>query len=171
MTVHDGLPCRNAAVHAHVEALDPFVLREHLPSHLIKEQVDRTTLGLVEVEEGRRVSARHDQRMQRRHRMRIVERDGQLVLRDYRTVRWEAEEAVGYPFRHTSANLTYVGVVSRAFVGVALVAESLKVRDVIRTTVASWQDVIDLKPPFIRWDAAQLAAPASSEQDFITHSA
>ena len=169
MTVHDGLPCRNAAVHAHVEALDPFVLREHLPSHLIKEQVDRAPLGLVEVEEGRRVPARHDQRVQRRHGMRIVERDGQLVLRDYRAVRWEAEEAVGYPFRHASANLTHVGVVSRTLVSVALVAESLEVRDVIRTTVASWQDVIDLKPPFIRWDAAQLAAMACSLQDLVAH--
>ena len=94
MTVHDGLPCSGAAVYADVETLDLFILTEHLQPHLIEEQVDRAPLGLVEVEEGRGMPARHDQRVQRRHRMGVVERDGQPVLCDNRSVRGKAKEAL-----------------------------------------------------------------------------
>jgi hypothetical protein len=37
MAVHDGLTRRLAAVHAHVEALDCFVLIEHVRSDLIEK--------------------------------------------------------------------------------------------------------------------------------------
>ena len=65
MAVHDGLPSRLAAVHAHVEAFDRLVLRKHLPPHLIEQQVDRAPLWVVEIEEARRVPARNDERVQR----------------------------------------------------------------------------------------------------------
>jgi hypothetical protein len=100
MAVHDRMPRRLAAVHAHVEALDLIVLGQHLPSHLVEQQVDRAPLGLVEIKEALSVPTRHDQRMQRRYRVRIVEGDCQLVLRDDRTVRRMAEEAVSEPVGH-----------------------------------------------------------------------
>jgi hypothetical protein len=44
---YDRLPRRLAAVHAHVEALDSFVLSEHICPDLIKQQIDRAPLGVV----------------------------------------------------------------------------------------------------------------------------
>jgi hypothetical protein len=88
------------------------------------------------------VPAWYDQRTQGRDRIRIVERDGQLVLRDDRAVRWEAEEAVGNPISHPLINST---VVSGSLVGVAFVAERSEVGEVVAAAVASWVDVIDLK--------------------------
>ena len=60
MAVHDRLSGGRSAVHAHVEAFDAFVLSEHLQSHLIKKQVDRAPLWVMEVEIGDGVTARDD---------------------------------------------------------------------------------------------------------------
>src|SRR5437867_2170891 len=50
MAVHDCLSGGLSTVHAHVEAFDRFVLGEHLQSHLIKKQINRAPLWVVEVE-------------------------------------------------------------------------------------------------------------------------
>ena len=48
MAVHDCLSGGLSTVHAHVEAFDRFVLGEHLQSHLIKKQINRAPLWVVE---------------------------------------------------------------------------------------------------------------------------
>ena len=93
MAVHDRLSGGRSAVHAHVEAFDAFVLSEHLQSHLIKKQVDRAPLWVMEVEIGDGVTARGDKRVQWCDRVGIVEREGQFVLRDDRTVARATKEA------------------------------------------------------------------------------
>ena len=103
------------------------------------------------------------------HRVSIAERDGQLVLRDDRSVRTEAEEALRDPVSHLLTNSTQVAVISRTLVGVALVAERLEVREVVAPAVPSGQDVIELQPSLIRWDATQLAAEASTTHDRDAH--
>ena len=89
------------------------------------------------------------------HRVSVVERDGQ---RDDRSVRTEAEEALRDPVSHLLTNSAQVAVISRTLVGVALVAERLEVREVVAPAVPSGQDVIELQPSLIRWDATQLAS-------------
>ena len=79
------------------------------------------------------------------HRVSTAERDGQLVLRDDRSVRTEAEEALRDPVSHLLTNSTQVAVISRTLVGVALVAERLEVREVVAPAVPSGQDVIELQ--------------------------
>ena len=93
MAVHDRLSRGLSAVHSHVEAFDAFVLTQHLPSHLIKKQVDRAPLWVMEVEIGDGVTTRDDQRVQWCERVGIVEREGQFVLRDDRTVARATKEA------------------------------------------------------------------------------
>jgi hypothetical protein len=94
MAVHDRLSRGLSAVHAHVEAFDRFVLSEHLQSHLIQKQIDRAPLWVMEVEIGDSVTARDDQGVQWCDRVGIVERGGQFVLRDDRTVARATKEAL-----------------------------------------------------------------------------
>jgi hypothetical protein len=82
MAVHDGLTRRLAAVHANVEALDRCVGSEQVQSHLIENEIDGAPLGLVKVEIGGCVTPGDDQRVQWRDRVGIVEREGELILRD-----------------------------------------------------------------------------------------
>ena len=149
MAVHDRLSCRGAAVHANVEPFDGLVSSKDVCSDLIEKQTDRAPLRLVEVEIRRRVSAGDDQRMQRRNRVGVIERDSKLILGDNRAVGRETEEALGHSVGHALTNSTQVTVVPRTLVDVALVTERLKIRDVVRTPMPSWQDVINLKPPFV----------------------
>ena len=74
----------------------------------------------------------------------------------------EAEEALNDPVGHLLTNGAQVAIVSRTLIGVALVAERLEVREVVAPAVPSGQDVINLQPSLICWDAAQLAAEAST---------
>ena len=94
MAVHDGLTRRLAAVHANIEALDRCVGSEHVQSHLIENEIDGAPLGLVKVEIGGCVTPGDDQRVQWRDRVGIVEREGELILRDDRAVSRVAEEAL-----------------------------------------------------------------------------
>jgi hypothetical protein len=82
MAVHDGLTRRLAAVHANIEALDRCVGSEHVQSHLIENEIDGAPFGLVKVEIGGCVTPGDDQRVQWRDRVGIVEREGELILRD-----------------------------------------------------------------------------------------
>ena len=94
MAVHDGLTRRLAAVHADVEALDRCVGSEHVQSHVIENEIDGAPLGLVKVEIGGCVTPGDDQRVQWRDRVGIVEREGELILRDDWAVSRVAEEAL-----------------------------------------------------------------------------
>ena len=49
------------------------------------------------------------------------------------------------PYQPSAPNGTQVAVVARTLIGVALVAERLKVREVVGAPVPSRQDVIDLQ--------------------------
>lgn len=93
MAVHDRLARDLSAVHAHVEAFDRLVLSEDVQSYLIKKEIDRAPLWVMEVEIGDSVTAWDDQRVQWCDGVGIVEREGQLVLRDDRTVARATKEA------------------------------------------------------------------------------
>ena len=70
-------------------------------------------------------------------------------MRDNRAVGRETEEALGHSVDHALTNSTQVTVVPRTFVGVALVAESLEVREVVSASVTPRDDVVYLKRPLL----------------------
>jgi len=63
MAVRDGLPRHLSTIHADVEALHIPVRGEDLASNVIEKQIDRLSFRLIEVEVGRRMAARDDQRV------------------------------------------------------------------------------------------------------------
>ena len=63
MAVRDGLPRHLSTIHADVEALHIPVRGEDLASNVIEKQIDRPSFRLIEVEVGRRMAARDDQRV------------------------------------------------------------------------------------------------------------
>jgi len=136
-----------------VETFDRFVGSDDLGSNRIKEKADGPSLGLIKVEVSCDVSARDSQSVQRRHGEPVADSHRKLVLGDHPFTH-VAEHTVRLFQPELLADGTEIGIVSRTLVGVALIAERLKVRPIIAAGMPPGNNVINFERPLISRNSA-----------------
>jgi hypothetical protein len=100
------------------------------------------------------MSPRDQQRVERCHRERIADRIGKLVRGNYASLRKFAEDTALLSAAAIFTHTPEVRRVSRTLIGVAEITKGLQICGLIRSSVVSRNDVVDLDSAFLDRDPA-----------------